>query len=117
MEAYRSKGTLGSLTVIITEGSSAGDLCYRTGCELDSSHMFILCRRRQGDMGTPQPQVDMGDASGLGSRKRARNGGTSSASRRHIQTEQKRRDKINEGSVSLLLMAACTEISRVPAER
>ena len=47
-------------------------------------------------MGTPQAQLE-GDLSGLGSRKRGRNGGTSSASRRHIQTEQKRRDKINEG--------------------
>ena len=68
-------------------------------------------------MGTPQPQVDMGDASGLGSRKRARNGGTSSASRRHIQTEQKRRDKINEGCDSLPLMAACNGVFEVPAER
>ena len=52
-------------------------------------------------MGTPQTQVDTGELSGLASRKRGRNGSASSASRRHIQTEQKRRDKINEGCVGL----------------
>ncbi|CAK0785242.1 hypothetical protein CVIRNUC_008448 [Coccomyxa viridis] len=67
---------------------------------------------RQGDMGTPQPQVDMGDASGLGSRKRARNGGTSSASRRHIQTEQKRRDKINEGYQELQKLLGVENIEK-----
>ena len=33
-------------------------------------------------------------------RKRGRSSGTSSASRRHIATEQRRRDKINEGYAS-----------------
>ena len=56
---------------------------------------------RSGDMGTAQTQVDTGELSGMGSRKRGRNGSASSASRRHIQTEQKRRDKINEGCAGL----------------
>ncbi len=63
------------------------------------SRSSILCR--SGDMGTAQVQVDTGELSGLGSRKRGRNGSASSASRRHIQTEQKRRDKINEGCAGL----------------
>ena len=62
---------------------------------------------RSGDMDTPQ------DTGEMGSRKRGRNGSASSASRRHIQTEQKRRDKINEGCAGLLGFANCATAPEV----
>ena len=73
-----------------SQGDEAGSL-FIVWCRGQS------CHYRSGDMGATQVQVDTGDLSGMGSRKRGRNGSASSASRRHIQTEQKRRDKINEG--------------------
>ena len=61
-------------------------------------HLVDACSTREDGGEQDQPGMD---SPGQAGRKRGRSaGGASTASRRHIQTEQRRRDKINEGCVT-----------------
>ena len=66
-------------------------------CETGTS-----CRPMEGGLQEPVPLLDADNQSPEGRGQRAaRNASGQSANKRHIATEQRRRDKINEGYVML----------------